>query len=320
MAFPFKGKTHDLLEVGAHFLYDNRPGTVFEVREEGYLVHWDNWVDRETGKSVAARDLVLSHESALKADSYGKLVVLRWPGQDGRSPNVAPERKRTKEEYGRMRWRYASVTAATELIAQDRMRDRRDDFVRHKEEIAERADALILKWAREAASGGATKASARCGVSIDLRHQDKGGRTTFDWLALFKAGGRNKLFDDYSACGLAPYHCPDAVAIVNEVVGQLFDMECQSIASLTTSVKARIHAENVLRRADPTRGPFLKSVGRDYVSSVIDRIAPVEHAIRRGGLKVAYKDMHSVGSGVKRPRGRASGSRSTSIPPTSPSS
>lgn len=297
MAVPFKA-SHDLLDVGAEIVFEGAAGTVFQVRPEGYLIY-RNPVEGEAEAGVVDRPPLLPHDKAIRASAFGRLVVVRRTSAATPIENALPRVHRTAKEIKRMHFRKAHCQAASDLCERG-MAMTRAAFAANQDRIALGAGDLLVAWERQAAGGRRKRAGARTGIVVErLPETNRNGRRVYDWYRDWMERGDEALFDAYRDCGGADHHCLETAALTRRIVDTRLDMERPSIASIVESVQAAVDVENDRRAADPdlAQDP-LTMPGRDYVRDLIDEIAPIEHAIRRRGLKVAYKDVHSVGFGL----------------------
>ena len=117
------------------------------------------------------------------------------------------------------------------------------------------------------------------------------GRTYWKWFHLWKSQGDEGLFDSYRNCGGHSRYSDEVEAYVR-----------QTVTSIAGSVGAAIEAENKRRISQAVPEAGLPVVGYDYVHKVIVERAPLDHAIRRKGWDIAYKDLHSLGLGIQTSR------------------
>lgn len=123
------------------------------------------------------------------------------------------------------------------------------------------------------------------------------------WYCAFRRGGQDALFDKYVRSGNRGGRYTDAErSLVHSVIRERLDKERCSIASVVDSVKAAFHVRNEEAARSNPPGQFFNTPGYDYIHRAIDTLAPLDHAIRTRGLKVAYRKMHALGVGVKTTR------------------
>lgn len=304
----YAGKTHDLLGPNDRFRLNDRQGTVFEVRPEGYFVLWDPEIDEK----VAGKSQLIPRSIMDNANTFARLVVLRRDDEvvpvaegDGRA-------QRSPKERTRERYKKAHALAADKMIAKGLLRPVRADFVAKRKKIGRKARKIYEGW--EAASdperpgkrrSGAmvphTKPKSPCGFDPSTN-----GRWMFDIYRRYAAEMKKKpedrnpnvLFDDYSNCGHAAYHCDEVMDIMCSVVGLKLNEDRVSITSICGSVQAALRAENKRREEDLELGPKLKIAAYDAIRSVIHQIAPIDHMILTRGKKFALANLHSVGTGI----------------------
>lgn len=86
---------------------------------------------------------------------------------------------------------------------------------------------------------------------------------------------------------------------MRQVVNLRLTEERPSIASILESVQARFRTENRNRlKSDPAAAQMsIPSYGA--VWTLVAQLAPIDHKIRKRGMEVAYRDLHTLGQGLK---------------------
>ncbi|WP_084621068.1 DDE-type integrase/transposase/recombinase [Paracoccus aminophilus] len=298
---PMPRATHHLLECEAELIFNGRCGTVFEVRPEASLIAWKEFFDLETGEVHAARSSALTHEDAARADREGRLAVTRRPG----SANAVgrPSRfDRSPEEIRRMEWRKSYVLASDALVSSGAMRPSRTEFERCADEILAAGETRDLHTQMQK-NGYAAK---RGGASVEwvrLKASPKSAAIIRRWYLAWKRGGDDALFDNLRASGRRGTRMLDEErAFMWSVIEMRLDLERPSISSIVDSVQTAfdVHNQGVVPGTGDDR--ILEVPGYDAIWSAINEIAPLDHAIRTRGLKIAYRDMHGVGIGIETTR------------------
>jgi putative transposase len=295
---PFSPLTHYILEKDCAFTMSERPGSVLEIRQEGYVILWDEWIDPETGEVRESDCSMMSHDDVRKGDQFGTLRVVRRPKVSVSFVGGVLRQDRSQDEVRRMILRKAFAVSVEDMIARGDLRDRRADFERNAEAIAHDAKRLDQRWARDRSGLPQTRGMAKTKVVMGELGYTESGRQIFDWYRRWRSAGENGLFDSYRCCGSGSRYTEEERNICEKIIGRRLDEERCSISSIVTSVQAFMRLLNKRRaRQISPQGP-LAIPGYRYVWSLINEMAPVEHAIRTRGLKVAYKNMHGVGVGV----------------------
>lgn len=298
MSAPFSPLTHYILEKDCAFTMSERPGSVLEIRQEGYVILWDEWIDPETGEVRESDCSMMSHDDVRKGDQFGTLRVVRRPKVSVSLVGGVLRQDRSQDEVRRMILRKAFAVSVEDMIARGDLRDRRADFERNAEAIAHDAKRLDQRWARDRSGLPQTRGMAKTKVVMGELGYTESGRQIFDWYRRWRSAGENGLFDSYRCCGSGSRYTEEERNICEKIIGRRLDEERCSISSIVTSVQAFMRLLNKRRaRQISPQGP-LAIPGYRYVWSLINEMAPVEHAIRTRGLKVAYKNMHGVGVGV----------------------
>lgn len=292
---------HLPVEKGALFELNKRRGTVVETRIDTCIVLWEEAVDPKSGEVLPAIAGSVANEDFCRFDLHGRLRVLHRP-----SAAVAEGQRgvivRTKAEIARMKFRYCFVSAAQQLLIDGEIEENRAGFVSAEHAIIGLGTRHYTEYLLKEA--GAT--GRRGGAKVDLgAHSSapKSAANIFKWYCKHRQGGENALFDDYINCGNRENRYSDAEqALVRSVIDRRLDEERCSIASIVSSVQAvfDVHNEKAAQLNPP--GEFYNRPGYEYIRDLIDEMAPMDHAIRTRGLKVAYRDMHALGVGIKTTR------------------
>ncbi|TFL18459.1 hypothetical protein [Jannaschia formosa] len=304
----YSGGTHDLLAENDRFRLKDREGQVVEINANGYLVKWEPPLD-DPGRFELG---ILSRETTMNANSFGRLVVLERPDEARPTDTGDGRINRSCKELSREKNVRAHCVAAAQLIQKGRLRDARSDFVEKRKLISKRARKIYSCW--EEVDKPQKPVKRRSGTMIPHVPLETvcgfqtvtNGRWIFNKYRLYAEDQKKKvegqapdvLFDNYRNCGHAPYHCDEVMDIICAVVSIKLDEERVTAGKIVESVRAVIRQQNSLRLEDFERGLALKEPGYAAVRNVIHAIAPVEHAIRTRGKKAALSGMHSVGCGV----------------------
>lgn len=292
---------HTPVEHGAEFELNGRRGKVVEMRLTSSLVLWQEHVDKETGEVLPAISDTITHEQFRHYDLHGRLRIIRRPSASA-AEGMRDRSHRTREEIRRMRWRFCFVSAAQHLIAKGELEENRAGFVARADHIVGLGLVYYNRYlAKEAGTGG-----KRGGAQVDLGTQSgapKSAAHIFKWYRAHLQGGQNALFDEYIRSGNRHHRYTRVERdLVEAVIRGRLDEERCSIASIVSSVQAVFVVQNEAAARSNPPGEFLNCPGYDYIRDTIDAIAPLDHAIRTRGLKVAYRDMHALGVGVKTSR------------------
>ncbi|WP_128253743.1 integrase catalytic domain-containing protein [Falsirhodobacter deserti] len=293
--------THVPVEKGAVFELNRRRGTVVELRITSCLVLWDEFVDPESGEVLPAISDTISNEDFCRYDLHGRLNIVTRP-----SAVVAEGHRdrshRSRAEIARMKLRLCFVSAAQQMIIDGDMEETRAGFILRGNNLLGLGTVYYNRHLMKEA--GAT--GKRGGAKVDLGPQSalpESPANIYKWYCDHRRGGQNALFDEYASSGNRTNRYTEAErALVHSVIRQRLDQERCSISSIVSSVQAvfDVHNEDAARAHPP--GEVFNRPGYDFVHAAIDALAPLDHAIRTRGLKVAYRDMHALGVGVKTSR------------------
>ncbi|MBU2958907.1 DDE-type integrase/transposase/recombinase [Paracoccus sp. 1_MG-2023] len=292
---------HVPVEEGAVFELNNRRGQVAQLRASSCLVVWDEFVDPETGEVFPAISDTVMNEDFCRYDLHGKLSIVRRPlaasaeGERDRS-------HRTQDEIARMKYRYCYVSAAQQMVSDGDMDETRAGFIERGDMLIGLGTTYYVRYLKKAAGA----LGRRGGASVNLGKQSsapKSAAIIHRWYCAFRRGGQNALFDEYARSGNRSTRYTEAEqALAWSVIRQRLDEERCSIQSIVDSVKAVFKVQNEKAASTNPPGRLLTIPGYDYVRNAINALAPLDHAVRTRGLKVAYRDMHALGVGVKTSR------------------
>lgn len=309
MAAPFKKNKKVLLEKDCEFAIGIRPGKVIELREEGYLVFWEEWTNPDTGECYSSTPGIISYDAIVTENHYGTLKILRRPLAKPYDPKNIKRIERVAKEVARHRFKKQHVLAIQEMIDAGELKDTRDDFCKNIISIVARGkrrydEYLAALSMREGKRAGArvTKSKAEIEKSVEFHQGFKCGQTLWKWYRAWKAHGEDGLFDNYRNCGQYKRYDQDVDDFIEGVLGELWDMERITVTSVVESVHASIDAENERRERLPIPTEKMKRPGYEYILSMIKEHAPLDHAIRRVGWDKAYKDLHALGVGMETSR------------------
>ncbi|MEI4488610.1 hypothetical protein V8J36_20645 [Frigidibacter sp. MR17.14] len=289
------------LEEGAAFELNKRRGTVVQLRPTSCLVLWDEFVDAETGEIFPPVSEVIPHEEISRNDMNGRLRILSRPSVLA-AAEVRGRVDRNKKEIARMNWRLCFVKAAQTMIDEGRLQESRASFVEQDVHLLSLGSVYYNRYLLDQA--GASR--KRGGAQVNLGPQSKPSTSPaqiFKWFLKHQRGGENALFDSYGASGNRRGRYSEAEQeLMRSVIDSRLDGERCSIASLHSSVDAVFRAYNEQAARQQPPGPVFNIPGYDYVRSVIDDMAPLDHMIRTRGLKHAHQSLHPLGVGVKTSR------------------
>ena len=112
-------------------------------------------------------------------------------------------------------------------------------------------------------------------------------------------GGLDRLYDNLANSGRRGDRLsPAERSVLEAVVLARLDEERPQISSIVSSVQAAFLQRASEFRAAARDPATWKPPGYRQVLATINAIAPLDHAVRTRGLKIAYRDMHAVGIGV----------------------
>lgn len=293
--------THTPVEHEAEFELNRRRGKVVKMGLTSSLVLWQEHVDKETGEVFPAIAATITHEQFRHHDLHGRLRIIRRPSASA-AEGKRDRSHRTRAEIRRMRWRYSFVSAAQRLVADGDLEENRASFVARRDLILGLGMVYYSKYlAKEAGTEG-----KRGGARVDLGTQSeppKSAAHLFKWYCAYRKGGQEALFDEYIRSGnRQPRYTTAERELINSTITKKLDEERCSISDIVGSVRATFKVLNEdAARSNPPGEP-VSIPGYGYIHSTIDALAPLDHAIRTRGLKVAYRDMHALGVGVKTSR------------------
>lgn len=189
MAVPFQKKVKVLLEKDCEFVIGVRSGKVLELREEGYLIFWEEWTDPDTGECHTSDCSVMSYDAVITENKYGTLKILKRPRAYVPDPKTHIRRvERLAREVARQRFRKEYVLAIQEMLDTGMLRPVRDDFDDKIIDIVAhgkfRYDRYLAGLAiRESKRGGARsqKSKKEREKAIDFHHGFKCGHTMWKW-------------------------------------------------------------------------------------------------------------------------------------------
>ena len=286
-----------LVECDMEIDYAGRRGTVTLVRGHSCDILWHEHVDAETGEVRPSIADSLAHEDIHRGDDAGAFRVVKRPGADV-GPGGRDVLQRKRAEIARKDWRLAYVRAARDLIRAGEMGATRSAFRLHKDALLGRGQQLYTELCKERSGKGTARGGKRLKHPPELAPPG-GTDAIHKWYLKFERGGEEALYDAYANSGRRGMrYCPDEEGLARSVVSSRLDEERPTTASILDSVHAAFEVENRRRMNASPPEPVLRAPGYDYVHNMIDRLAPVEHAVRTRGFKSAYADTHSIGYGV----------------------
>ena len=305
MAAVVEKQARVFLEVGCEFTLRHRSGTVIELRPEGYLIRWEEYVDPDGVCHESTRGRMSYKDIAIEND-YGTLRILKRPQASTPRPGGVSRVQRTGREVARMQLKKAYVQAADALIKSGVLRNVRDHFVELEDRIAMEGEVRhrrSLKVAercgrRERPRSMSTEKPAPEPKRYEFQYPAANGRTFFQWYRAWLKQGDEELYDNYRKCGGASRYSEELRQFTGHVLAGLIDQERPHLGSLVESVQAAIHDENKRREQLPVPQGKLEMPGHGYVRNRIRDVAPFDHAIRTRGAEVAYRDLHALGKGV----------------------
>lgn len=297
----FSLATHVPVEEGAEFELNGRFGKVVQMRMADCLVLWNERFDAESGEVIAPIAAIISNSDFVHFDLHGRLRIIRRPS----AVAAAGERDmahRSPKEIRRMRHRQCFASAAERLIKDGKLEGNRASFMENLDLIRGMGMVHYNEYLRKDAGDAPKRAGAKVNLGPQL-NPPKSGATLFRWYGAFRRHGANGLFDEYMKSGnrIGRYRKAER-DLVASVISHELDEERQSISEVVKSVQSvfRVHNEGAALASPP--GELLVCPAYEYIRNTIDKIAPLDHAIRTRGLKVAYKDMHALGVGIKTDR------------------
>lgn len=306
MAAPFKKQVKILLEKGCDFQVGVRKGHVFDLRNEGYLVSWEEWSDPETGECHSSDFGILSYDAIVIENNHGTLKILKRPLAKPKDPKSVRRSERVVVEIARMRFRKQYVLAIQDMLDAGELRPIRDDFDAKIVSIVTKGttrynEYLTAMSFQQPKRGGTRVKSTKTQTEriVNFHQGFKSGHTMWKWYWQWRHGGDDALFDNYRNCGNYKRFDSAVEAFVCRILNTLWDQERPTIKSFVESVQSALEAENQLRERMPVPAEKLQRVGYDYVLRLIKENAPIDHAIRKHGWEKAYKDMHALGMGIE---------------------
>jgi hypothetical protein len=309
MATPFRKVVKVLLEKDCDFKIGVREGRVLELRPEGYLVFWEPWTNSDTGQCHESTASVIAYDAIVTENNFGNLKIIRRPLAKPVDPEQVRRSARLPIEIARQRFRKQFVFAIQDMLDRGLLKPIRDDFCANIIPIVANGkqryqEYLAAQSIRESKRGGAKAQKTKREIerSVEFHHGFKNGQTMWKWYWQWQSDGDAGLFDKYRNCGNYKRHDDATDAFIVRVLNTLWDQERPSVKSLVESVQAALGAENERRNRLPVPTGKLKKVGYDYILSVIKENAPLDHKIRKHGWEKAYKDLHTLGTGIETSR------------------
>jgi putative transposase len=285
-----------ILAEGTEFSRAHRMGKVYRSSPDGCEVIWHELIDLGTGEVTRAISDFIPAEVIGREVSRGSLRILRLPPEMG--PNAAEifqERPPTAAELARASNRECYVLAAQKLIDKGTMKPVRADFVKN-------FDQLLGDGLREANARASRSArGAKCGTAIVMLRPPECGETIYRWWRPWVASSQMLKMDSFRNCGRrrGERYTDEEDEFYKGVIKIRLTEERPTIASICESVQAAVRCENERRMALPVPGTEFAVPGYDSVWHLIARMAPADHKVRRHGMEVAYRDLHTLGLGLR---------------------
>ncbi|WP_127902893.1 DDE-type integrase/transposase/recombinase [Solirhodobacter olei] len=289
------GSTSPLtLAEGTRIVLNGRTGLVYRSTARDVELVWDEWSDADTGEVHAAISDLLSAEEVGKQLGAGRLCILELPGHLAQPRTAVPAAEAPRpKELQRASWRECYVLAAHQLLEDGTLAPRRASFVEHRE-------AIIGLGLQEDMRRAAAKAKGRAGQPIQVSRAPKSGEVIYRWWRSWCKLGESALIDSYRHSGNRSARLTkDSESLVREVVDMRLHEERPSIASILESAQARVRLENRLRKQKDPDAELVPVPGYDTVWRMIAQMAPIDHAVRTQGMDDAYKQLHTLGQGLK---------------------
>ena len=275
-----------------------RSGIVMQIRPDVCLIDWEERIDPTTGEVFARSTTAMSHGEFNDAEIAGELTIQVAPGLNLRR-HMSP-RAHADKATRRMLMRKSYVIAAEELINLGCMSARRIDFVENFDRISGRAMEIQKRLLAEV-SGERRRRGGSENRSMTTLNSAQCAVTVHGWYVKSRPhrGGYDRLYDDLEKSGRRGDRLsPEERTLLEKVIGERLDEERPKITSIASSVKDRFMMREAEFRAAARNPATWKPPGYRQVLATINAIAPLDHAVRTRGLKVAYRDMHAVGIGV----------------------
>jgi len=310
MAAPFKKQVKVLLEKDCEFAIGVRSGKVLELRDEGYLIFWEEWTDPDSGECHASNCGLMSYEAIATENKYGTLKILKRPLVQALDAKAVIRRvERVPIEVARQRLKKEYVLAIQEMLDAGKLRLTRDDFhdniieiVAHGKFRYDKYLAGLANSARKRGGARSKKSKKEREKAIDFSHDYTSGHTMWNWYWQCRKHGDDNLFDNYRNCGKYKRYDEATDAFITNIILTLLDKERPSIKSVVESVQSVIDAENEERERRPIPQAKMPRPGYDYILKLIKEYAPLDHKIRKHGWDKAYKDFHGLGVGIETSR------------------
>ncbi|SFH11104.1 Integrase core domain-containing protein [Sulfitobacter dubius] len=297
------------MEKDCEFTIGVRQGRVLELRSEGYLVSWEEWMDQNSGECHESTASVISFDAIVTENNYGTLKILRRPSAKPFDRQQIRRIERLPVEVARQRFKKQYVMAIQDMIDAGELRLIRDDFCDKIIDIVakgkNRYDRYLAGLAiREKKRGGARAQRKRREIekSVEFHQGFKCGQTMWKWYWQWRDNGDDGLFDNYRNCGKYNRYDDATDAFIVSILSALWDQERPTVKSFVESVQAALGAENERRERLPVPAIKMKMVGYDYILRLIKENAPLDHKIRKNGWDKTYKDLHTLGPGIETSR------------------
>lgn len=310
------------LEVGCVIRKGSRKGKVTELRDNGVVVDWEEWINPVTAKVKDAGPDLYKNKVIHQDYLYGQLEVISRPLSFVGSRSIAEVQRdeRDHKETARMLVRKACVLASEELIAEGLMGATRAEHESNSLQLVHRARIIHARIAEAArasnrphpilSSSGKALHGSQTGLkpyTFDLkgananrtRDEAKLGATIYKWAQKHRDKGEEGLYDKYRNCGANSGHTDELRDFVTNVLMELEDQERQSLANLHESVNSALLVENFDRLAKDTNAGLLPPrVSKEFVQTQRVLMGYVNRGIRNRGYDAAYRDMHAGGLGI----------------------
>jgi hypothetical protein len=283
------------LAEGTRILLNGRVGELYRSSPLGCELVWEEWIDLETGEVVRPLSDKLSHDQIDRALSRGQLKILSLPDHLSIQPPekaaaVAPR----PAELARASWRECYVSAAQQMIDDGVLKPFRAEFVRNLVEIVRRG------FEEDRRRSERSMKSKRAGQLLQLRMPPRCGESIFGWWKDSTTTGIGEVFDDYRNSGNRDSRfTEEELDLIRQVVDLRLTEERVSIASILDSVQARFRIHNQTARAADPNAMELNVPGYGAIWDFIAQFAPIDHKVRTRGMDVAYRDLHTLGQGLK---------------------
>lgn len=142
--------------------------------------------------------------------------------------------------------------------------------------------------------------SKRAGQKLQIGMPPRCGETVWGWWEKNNANGGGGGFDDYRKSGRRGSRFTE---VEQDLLRQIIDLrlseERVSIADILISVQSRFRQENKKNLETDSSAIEMTVPGYGAVWAAIAQLAPLDHTVRTHGMDVAYKDLHTLGAGLK---------------------